>query len=59
MTIKSNSLYIFTKSGNQVRTVAPAEKYLGQPCWTVERTSGVGAGKRMTVPASALATTLN
>lgn len=54
MKIEPGRTYYFTKSGNQVKTVAPAEPYLGQPCWSVVRTDGESAGKGMIVPASAL-----
>lgn len=57
--IKPEELYFFIKSGNQVRAIAPAGRYLGQPCWTVERTAGASAGKQMIVPAAALVTSLD
>lgn len=50
--------YFFTKSGNQVRVIEPSSPYKGQPCWTVERTNGRSAGKRMIVPAKALVNSL-
>lgn len=56
--IESNHLYFCTKSGNQVKAIAPAEPYMGLPCWTVERTTGASAGKQMIVPARALVTEL-
>lgn len=52
--IKPDVVYLFTKSGNMVRTIEPAEPYRGIPCWTVERTTGASAGKRMVAPESAL-----
>jgi hypothetical protein len=57
--IAKNRLYFFTKSGNQVRTIAPAEPIDGQPCWTVERTTGSSKGKQMIVPARALVAQLD
>lgn len=57
--ILANTLYFFKKSGNQVRTIEPAEPYMGKPCWTVERTSGASAGKQMSVPESALVVALD
>lgn len=54
MQIEPNKLYIFTKSGNKVRAIAPAQPYRGQAMWEVERTEGASAGKRMDVPARAL-----
>lgn len=54
MTIEMDKLYIFTKSGNEVRTIAPDEPYMKKPCWLVERTQGASAGKQMIVPESAL-----
>lgn len=59
MRIEQDALYFFIKSGNQVRAIARADPYMGQPCWTVERTLGASAGKRMIVPASALVTKLD
>lgn len=59
MPIKPNEPYIFTKSGNEVRTVAPADPHRGLPCWLVERTSGASTGKQMIVLERALATELN
>ncbi|MQA40614.1 hypothetical protein [Rugamonas aquatica] len=56
MDIVQSKLYYFTKSWNQVRTIAPAPAYRGQAMWAVERTAGANAGKRMDVPASALVT---
>lgn len=54
MTIEAGKNYIFTKSGNEVRAIAPALPYRGVPMWEVERTDGASAGKRMDVPARAL-----
>jgi hypothetical protein len=54
MSIKAGKEYRFEKSGNLVRTIAPVDKYLGQPMWEVERLDGPSAGKRMHVPARAL-----
>lgn len=59
MKIEQNALYFFTKSGSQVRAIAPADPYMGQPCWTVERVSGASKGKQVIVPALALVTTLD
>lgn len=59
MQINAGETYIFTKSGNEVRAIAPTTRYRGQPMWEVERTQGSSAGKRMDVPARALAKTLN
>lgn len=59
MMISPNKLYFFTKSGNEVRAIAPADPYMGQPCWTVERTQGASSGKQMIVPALALVATLD
>lgn len=55
MKIEAGKTYTFTKSGNAVKAVAPTTRYRGQPMWEVERVSGGSAGKRMDVPASALA----
>ena len=57
--IETGKLYCFTKSGNQVRAVAPADPHKGLPCWTVERTLGASAGKRMIVLERALVAELN
>jgi hypothetical protein len=54
LAIERDRVYTFSKSGNKVRTIAPATPYRGQPCWTVERTEGASAGKQMTVPAGSL-----
>lgn len=59
MTIEAGKDYIFTKSGNTVRTIAPAPHYRGLVMWEVERTTGASAGKRMDVPARALVTQLS
>ncbi len=53
--IKIGSLYVFTKSGNTVRAIAPTTRYRNMPMWEVERVSGASAGKRMDVPERALA----
>ena len=58
MTVKAGELYFFTKSGNQVRAIAPTTRYRNQPMWEVERTSGESAGKRLDVPEHALVRTL-
>jgi hypothetical protein len=52
--IKPEQTYLFTKSGNEVRTIAPTTRYRGQAMWEVERVSGASAGKRMDVPECAL-----
>ena len=54
MLIEQGVTYIFVKSGNRVRAIAPVEPCFGEPTWQVERTEGASAGKRMLVPASAL-----
>lgn len=58
MKIEQNGVYFFIKSGNLVRAIAPADPYMRQTCWTVERILGASAGKRMTVPARALVKSL-
>lgn len=52
--IEAGREYIFTKSGNRVRAIAPAAPYGSLPMWEVERVDGTSAGKRMDVPARAL-----
>jgi hypothetical protein len=52
--VEANRVYTFSKSGSKVRTIAASTPYLGQPCWTVERTEGASVGKQMKVPASSL-----
>jgi len=52
--IEAGSTYLFTKSGNEVRAIAPTTRYRGRVMWEVERVSGKSAGKRMDVPALAL-----
>jgi hypothetical protein len=52
--IEAGKNYLFTKSGNEVRTIAPTTRYRGQAMWEVERVSGASAGKRMDVPERAL-----
>ena len=59
MTIEVGKHYFFTKSGNEVRAIAPASPYRGQAMWEVERTKGASAGRRMGVPARALVTQLD
>lgn len=59
MKIEAGKLYIFKKSGNEVRAIAPSEPYQGQPCWTVERTTGASAGKRLIVLARSLVLSLD
>ena len=54
MTIEAGETYIFTKTGNEVVSIAPAATYRGQAMWEVERPSGEAAGKRVEVPARAL-----
>lgn len=54
MQINAGETYIFTKSGNEVRAIAPAGSYRGLLMWEVERIQGASAGKRMDVPARAL-----
>ena len=50
MTIAPDTLYVFEKSGNEVKTIEPAGNYMGQELWTVERTRGASAGKRIDEP---------
>ncbi|MDW5418099.1 hypothetical protein R6242_16150 [Iodobacter sp. CM08] len=52
--IKIGETYIFKKSGNEVRAIAPALPYGKQPMWEVERTKATSAGKLMDVPERAL-----
>lgn len=52
--IEPGQSYLFIKSGNNVRAIAPAAPYHGQAMWEVERVDGGNAGKRMDVPAKAL-----
>lgn len=59
MQINTGETYIFTKSGNEVRAIAPAGSYRGFPMWEVERTSGASTGKRMDVSARALVKNLD
>ena len=49
MIMERGKLYIFTKSGNEVRTISRDEPWLKKPCWLVERTQGKSVGKRMIV----------
>lgn len=53
--INPGDTYVFTKSGNEVRAIAPTTRWRGRPMWEVERVSGASAGKRMDVMVSALA----
>lgn len=55
ITIEMGRTYMFLKSGNTVRAIAPTTRYRGRPMWEVERVSGESAGKRMDVPANELA----
>lgn len=57
--IVAGETYFFTKSGNEVRALEPAEPYRGLPCWSVVRTSGASTGKGMIVPARALVKSLD
>lgn len=57
--IVPGKLYIFKKSGNRVKAIAPTSPHLGQPMWEVERTERASAGKRMDVPESALVDSLD
>ncbi len=59
MQINAGETYIFTKSGNEVRSIASVGTWRGLPMWEVERTKGVSAGKRMDVPARALVKNLD
>ena len=58
MQIEPGKTYFFTKSGSEVRAIAPTTRYRGQPMWEVERTQGASTGKRMDVPATALVANL-
>lgn len=52
MTIVSGCVYMFEKSGNIVRAIAPLghkQSATGATMWTVERVTGDAARKRMTV----------
>lgn len=59
MIIEARKTYFFTKSGNEVRTIAQAPPYRGMEMREVERTNGASAGTRMEVPARALAAQLD
>lgn len=59
MGVEAGKTYIFVKSGNEVRAIAPTTRYRDQPMWEVERTQGDSAGKRMDVPESALVNRLS
>lgn len=59
MAIEAGKTYFFTKSGNQVRAIAPTTPYRGVAMWEVERTAGASAGKRMDVPTRSLVTQLD
>lgn len=59
MAIEAGKTYFFTKSGNQVRAIAPTTPYRGVAMWEVERTAGASAGKRMDVPVRSLVTQLD
>lgn len=52
--VNPGDTYVFTKSGNEVRAIAPTTRWRGRPMWEVERVSGASAGKRMDVPQDAL-----
>jgi hypothetical protein len=52
--IEAGKTYVFTKSGNEVKALEKSKPYMGKECWTVERTKGASAGKRMVVPRIAL-----
>ena len=54
MTIEAGKTYIFSKSGNEVRAIAPDLPHHGPEAWEVERTQGVSAGNRMIVLARTL-----
>jgi len=53
--VKRGRVYIFRKSGNEVRALCRSEDVGSLPCWRVERIKGASAGKRMIVPARSLA----
>lgn len=44
MAIEAGKTYFFTKSGNEVRAIAPTTPYRGIKMWEVERTAGTSAG---------------
>lgn len=44
MVIEAGKTYFFTKSGNEVRAIAPTTPYCGLAMWEVERTAGASAG---------------
>jgi hypothetical protein len=54
LSIEAGSVYVFEKSGSDVRAMAPGEPYCGRATWLVERVSGSSAGKRMIVPEGSL-----
>jgi hypothetical protein len=54
MSVNAGDTYVFTKSGNEVRAIAPAPSCQGRPMWEVERVTGASAGKRMDVHQGAL-----
>lgn len=52
--VEAGHVYVFTKSGNRVRAIAPTTRHRNMPMWEVERVDGKSAGKRMDVPERAL-----
>ena len=58
MGIRRGQLYVFRKSGNQVRAIEPTS-YGGRGNWVVERTAGASVGKQMVVRGRALLKTLD
>jgi hypothetical protein len=54
LSIEVGGVYVFEKSGSDVRALAPSEPYSGKATWLVERVSGSSAGKRMIVPERSL-----
>lgn len=54
MNIEQSKTYVFEKSGNLVRAIAPSAPHRGMAMWEVERVAGQSAGKRMQVPARSL-----
>lgn len=52
--IEVGHVYVFTKSGNRVKAIAPTTRHRNMPMWEVERVDGQSVGKRMDVPERAL-----
>lgn len=58
MSIRRNRIYMFSKSGNKVKAVAPTN-YGGRGSWLVRRVDGISVGKEMIVPGRALVVRLD